>query len=84
MPLRVYGAGVKPGERVFFDLRVLDKRKLVLSSQASAPFGRSATASIRLAGFRPVKGRTYTAQIEANAVSGGGLVLKRTFTLLAK
>jgi hypothetical protein len=56
----------------------------VLSSQASAPFGRSATASIRLAGFRPVKGRTYTAQIEANAVSGGGVVLKRTFTLLAK
>jgi hypothetical protein len=84
VPLRVYGAGVKPGERVFFDLRVLDKRKLVLSSQASAPFGRSATASIRLAGFRPVKGRTYTAQIEANAVSGGGVVLKRTFTLLAK
>jgi hypothetical protein len=84
VPLRVYGAGVKPGERVFFDLRVLDKRKLVLSSQASAPFGRSATASIRLAGFRPVKGRTYTAQIEANAVSGGGRILKRTFTLLAK
>jgi hypothetical protein len=30
-----------------------------------------------------VKGRTYTVQVEANVFSGGGVVLKRTLTLVA-
>ena len=84
VPLRAYAAGTKPGERVGFNVRILNKGKLVATAQPSAPFTARATASIRLAGFRPVKGNTYTAQIDANVFSGGGIVLKRTFTLLAK
>jgi hypothetical protein len=38
---------------------------------------------VRLLGFRPVKGRTYTVEIVANVFSGGGVMLKRTLTLIA-
>ena len=33
-------------------------------------------------GFRPVKGRIYTVQIDANVFSGGGVILSRTFTIV--
>ena len=84
MPLRAYAAGTKPGERVGFNVRILDKAKLVATAQPRRRSARDATARIRLPGFRPVKGKTYTAQVEANVFSGGGVLLKRTFTLLAK
>lgn len=80
--LRAYAAGTKPGENVGFNVRILQGRKLVTTTQASAPFGRDTTAPLRLTGFRPVKGRTYTVQVEANTFSGGGVVLKRTLTLI--
>jgi hypothetical protein len=83
VPLRAYAAGTKPGERVGFNVRIFERNKLVANAQPAAPFGRDATARIPLAGFRPVKGKTYTARIEANVFSGGGLVLTRTFTLRA-
>ena len=51
--------------------------------QPTAPFGSDATARVRLTGFRPVKGKTYTVAIEANVFSGGGVVLKRTLTVIA-
>ena len=82
VPLRAYGEGTRPGERVGFNVRIFQGGKLVANGQPAAPFARDATARISLAGFRPVKGRTYTARIEANVFSGGGLVLRRTYTLL--
>jgi hypothetical protein len=81
--LRAYATGTKPGELVGFNVRVLDKSKLVAGGQPTAPLGRDATARVRLSGFRPVKGKTYTVEIEANVFSGGGLKLKRTLTLIA-
>ena len=83
MPLRAYAAGTKPGEKVGFNVRVMDKRKLVMNAQPTAPFGRDATARFSLAGFKPVKGKTYTVQVDANVFSGGGVVLHRTLTLVA-
>jgi hypothetical protein len=83
VPLRAYGAGTKPGEMVGFNVKVRDKGRLVFSAQPTAPFGRDTTASVRLAGFRPVKGKTYTVDVEANVFSGGGVVLRRTLTLVA-
>jgi hypothetical protein len=83
VPLRAYAAGTKPGERVGFNVHIREKGKLIGSSQPTAPFGRDATASFRLSGFRPVKGRTYTVEVEANVFSGGGVKLKRTLTLIA-
>jgi hypothetical protein len=81
--LRAYGAGTKPGELVGFNVRVLEKGRLVSGSQPTAPFGRDATARVTLSGFRPVKGKTYTVEIEANVFSGGGVKLTRTLTLVA-
>jgi hypothetical protein len=83
VPLRAYGAGTKPGELVGFDVTVREKGKLVVGGQPAAAFGRDATARIRLSGFRPVKGRTYTVEVEANVESGGGVRLARTLTLIA-
>jgi hypothetical protein len=83
VPLRAYGAGTKPGEMVGFNVKVRDKGRLVFSAQPTAPFGRDTTASVRLTGFRPVKGKTYTVEVEANVFSGGGVVLRRTLTLVA-
>jgi hypothetical protein len=83
VPLRAYGAGTKPGEMVGFNVKVRDKGRLVFSAQPTAPFGRDTTASVRLTGFRPVKGKTYTVDVEANVFSGGGVVLRRTLTLVA-
>ena len=81
--LRTYGAGTKPGELVGFNVKISDKGKLVALGQPTAAFGSDATAAVRLVGFRPVKGRTYTVEIEANVFSGGGVMLKRTLTLTA-
>jgi hypothetical protein len=81
--LRAYAAGTKPGERVGFNVKVREKGRLVADAQPTAAFGRDATAPVRLLGFRPVKGRTYTVEIVANVFSGGGVMLKRTLTLIA-
>ena len=83
VPLRAYAAGTAPGEKVGFNVRIFDKAKLVATAQPQAAFARDATARIRLQGFRPVKKKTYTARIEANVFSGGGVLLNRTFTLIA-
>ena len=83
VPLRAYAAGTKPGENVGFNVRVMEKGKLVKSAQPSAPFKQDTTARFALAGFKPVKGKTYTVQVDANVFSGGGLVLHRTLTLVA-
>ncbi len=83
VPLRAYASGTKPGEMVGFNVRVRDKGRLVFSAQPAAPFGRDTTSKVRLAGFRPAKGKTYTVEVEANVFSGGGIVLKRTLTLVA-
>ncbi|MDX6437652.1 MAG: hypothetical protein QOF45_235 [Gaiellaceae bacterium] len=84
VPLRAYAAGTKPGEKVGFNVRVLEKGKLVKSAQPTAPFGQDATARFALAGFTPVKGKTYTVEVDANVFSGGGVVLRRTLTLVAR
>jgi aryl-phospho-beta-D-glucosidase BglC (GH1 family) len=81
--LRAYGAGTKPGEQVGFNVRIREKGRLVAGLQPAAPFGIDTTAAVRLSGFRPVKGKTYTVEVEANVFSGGGVVLKRTLTLIA-
>jgi hypothetical protein len=83
VPLRAYASGTKPGENIGFNVKVMDKGKLVKSSQPSAPFKQDTTARFALAGFKPVKGKTYTVQVDANVFSGGGLVLHRTLTLVA-
>jgi hypothetical protein len=83
VPLRAYATGTKPGENIGFNIQVLDKSTLVAGIQPTAPFGRDATARLRLTGFRPVKGKTYTVRLEANVFSGGGLILRRTLTLVA-
>jgi hypothetical protein len=83
VPLRAYAAGTKPGERVGFNVKVMEKGKVVKNAQPTAPFGRDATARFSLAGFKPVKGKTYTVQVDANVFSGGGVVLHRTLTLVA-
>jgi hypothetical protein len=82
--LRAYASGTKPGENVGFNLRILEKGKLVMKAQSNAPFGRDAAAAVRLTGFRPVKGKTYTVEVSPNVFSGGGVVLNRTLTLVAK
>ena len=81
--LRAYASGTKPGEMVGFNVRVRDKGRLVFGAQPAAPFGRDTTSKVRLAGFRPAKGKTYTVEVAANVFSGGGIVLKRTLTLIA-
>jgi hypothetical protein len=83
VPLRRYGAGTKPGELVGFTVTIRSGTALVASMQPAAPFGIDTTSTFRLTGFSPVKGRTYTVTIEANVFSGGGVVLKRTLTLIA-
>jgi len=83
VPLRTYAAGTKPGETVGFNVKVFDRAKLLAGFQPTAPFGRDATARFKLIGFRPVKGKTYKVQVEANVFSGGGVVLRRTLTLVA-
>ncbi|HXH89691.1 MAG TPA: cellulase family glycosylhydrolase [Gaiellaceae bacterium] len=82
VPLREYGAGSKPGERVGFNVKVFEKAKLIADAQPASPFGSDATAKARLLGFRPVKGKTYTVKITANIFSGGGVELVRTFTVI--
>jgi hypothetical protein len=82
IPLREYGHGTAAGERVGFNFRVLQSGRLVTQGQANAPFGIDAASRIRLTGFRPAKGRTYTVNVEANVFSGGGLVIKRTLTVV--
>ena len=81
--LRAYASGTKPGESVGFNVRVLEKGRLIATAQPNAPFGRDATAPVRLTGFRPVKGKTYTVEVVANVFSGGGVALARTLTLVA-
>jgi Cellulase (glycosyl hydrolase family 5) len=81
--LRAYGAGTKPGENVGFNVRIFQGKTPVTSLQSTGPFGRDTTAPVRLTGFRPVKGKTYTVEIEPNVFSGGGVVLRRTLTLIA-
>jgi hypothetical protein len=83
VPLRAYASGTRPGEQVGFNVRIREKGRLVAQGQPTAAFGRDATAPVRLTGFRPVKGRTYTVEVEANVFSGGGVMLKRTLTLIA-
>lgn len=80
--LRQYAAGSRPGERVGFNVKVFEKSKLIADAQPSAPLGIDATANVRLLGFRPVKGRTYTVQVTANIFSGGGVQLRRTLTVV--
>ncbi|HWG55734.1 MAG TPA: glycosyl hydrolase, partial [Gaiellaceae bacterium] len=82
VPLREYGAGTAAGESVGFNFRVFDRGVMVHNGQASAPYGIDAAARIALTGFRPAKGRTYVVEVEANVFSGGGVVLRRTFTLV--
>ena len=84
VPLRAYASGTKPGESVGFNVTIRDRGRLVHSLQPAAAFGRDATATFRLTGFRPAKGRTYTVAVVANTKSGGGVELKRTLTLVAK
>jgi hypothetical protein len=81
--LRAYGAGTKPGENVGFNVRILQGKTPVTTLQATGPFGRDTTAPVQLAGFRPVKGKTYTVEVAANVFSGGGVSLHRTLTLIA-
>lgn len=83
VPLRQYAAGTATGESVGFTVTVRWRGQVVLSLQPSAPFGSDATASFRLTGLTPVKGRVYTVQVDANVFSGGGVVLSRTLTLVA-
>ena len=80
--LRQYAAGSRPGERVGFNVQVFEKSKLISNSQPSSRLAIDATANVRLLGFRPVKGRTYTVRVTANIFSGGGLQLKRTLTVI--
>lgn len=82
VPLRAYAAGARPGEPVGFNVKVYEKGKLIADSQPSAPFGRDATATIRLLDFKPVKKKTYVVRVEANIFSGGGKILTRTFTVV--
>ena len=81
--LREYGAGTKAGETVGFNVKVLEKGKLVASLQPTAPFRIDASALVTLTGFRPVKGHTYTVDVDANVYSGGGVTLSRRLTLIA-
>jgi hypothetical protein len=83
VPLRQYAAGTKPGESVGFNISVRWRGRLVATAQPSVPFRADTTATVRIAGFRPVKGRTYTVQVDANVFSGGGVELRRTLTLIA-
>ena len=80
--LRQYLSGSKPGERVGFNVKVYEKGKLVADAQPSSPLGSDGMANVRLLGFRPVKGRTYSVQVTANIFSGGGLELERTLTVV--
>ncbi|MBA3245192.1 MAG: cellulase family glycosylhydrolase [Actinobacteria bacterium] len=80
--LRQYAAGSKPGERVGFNVKVYEKGKLVADAQPASPLARDATAKVRLLGFRPLKGRTYSVRVDANIFSGGGVVLRRTLTVV--
>lgn len=82
VPLREYGAGTAAGESVGFNFRVYDRGVFVHNGQVSAPFGTDTTARIPLLGFRPLKGRTYVVELEANVFSGGGVVLRRTYTVV--
>jgi hypothetical protein len=82
VPLRQYGAGTKPGESVGFNVTIREKGRLIRSLQPAAPFRVDTTVPVRLLGFRPAKGRTYTVKVDANVFSGGGVVLSRTLTLV--
>jgi Cellulase (glycosyl hydrolase family 5) len=82
IPLRLYGAGTHTGETVGVSFRVFSNGALIASGQPAAPFGIDTTVTVPLAGFTPAKGRTYTVEVEANVYSGGGVVLRRTLTLL--
>jgi hypothetical protein len=82
--LRAYGAGTAPGTRIGFSINVRQRGKLVKSLQATAAFRRDATASFRLTGFRPARGKTYTVEVLASDPTGAGVTLKRTLTLLAR
>ena len=62
--LRAYGAGTRPGETVGFNVKVRNAGKLVASSSRPRRSGCDATATFRLTGFRPVKGRTYTVEVQ--------------------
>jgi len=81
VPLREYAHGTAAGEQVGFNIRVYERGTFIWTGQAAAPFGIDASARISLNGFRPVKGRTYVVELEANVFSGGGLALRRTFTV---
>lgn len=80
--MREHGAGTTIGEPVGFNVKVLEKGKLAMGLQPSAPFRFDTTAQLTLTGFRPVKGHTYEVEIDANVYSGGGVVLSRRLTLI--
>ena len=80
--LREYGSGTTIGEPVGFNVKVLEKGKLVTSLQPSAPFRFDASGRFALTGFTPVKGHTYEVEVDANVFSGGGVVLSRRLTLI--
>jgi hypothetical protein len=81
--LRAYGAGTKAGENVGFNVRIFQGKKPVTSLQVNGAFARDTTAPVRLTGFRPVKGKTYTVSVAANVFSGGGVSLQRRLTVIA-
>jgi len=82
--LRAYRTGTGVGATVGLNVSILDKGRIVKIIQPTAALRRDATVAFRLAGFRPAKGKTYTVNVEANVFSGGGVILKRTLTLIAK
>ena len=77
VPLRAYGTGTRAGEAVGFNVTIRQRGTIVKTLQPTAPFRRDATASFRLTGFRPAKGKTYTVEVVANVKSGGGVMLTR-------
>ena len=81
--LRAYGPARSRASSSASTSRSVTRAKLVAGGQPTAPFGRDATARVLLSGFRPVKGKKYTVEIEANVFSGGGVKLMRTLTLTA-
>jgi hypothetical protein len=82
IPLRDYGHGTAAGETVAFKFRVSQRGRLVTNGQTNAPFGIDAASRIRLNGFRPLKGRTYVVNVEADVFSGGGVIVRRALTVI--
>jgi hypothetical protein len=83
--LRAYGAGSTAGATIGLNVTVKNAGKIVATLQPNAQLRRDMTASFRLVGLRPVKGKTYTVELTANVLSSGGTgPLRRTLTLIAR